>query len=98
MVTNIKQLKSLKDLKKHVLFNEIVLANIPKECNMCIYKKSCRGGVIDRRYLWNKTINSRDPYCPYEQGKTFPKDKIVTENKYSKISIHDGYLPTMFFE
>lgn len=98
LAANIKELKSLDDLKKYVVFNEIAIADIPKECNTCMYKDSCRGGVVDRRYLWNKTINSRDPYCPYEQGKDFPKDKIVIKNKHSKISIHDGYLPTMFFE
>jgi len=71
---------------------------VPAECAGCIYEQKCKGGVYDRRYLWNGTFNSRDSYCPFiDARREIPKFSI----KLSKIpfsSVHHGYLPTMFFE
>ena len=69
----------------------------PKECNGCDYEKSCQGGVYDRRILWYGTLAERDPYCPTRHGDEFPEKPFHT-TKLSRVSIHDGYLPTLFFK
>ena len=85
----------------HVLskleFKKFVNAPIPKECNNCILKDKCRGGVYDRRILWYNTLQERDPYCPYRNNDTVDKKKINIIKK-DRISVHDGYLPTLFFK
>lgn len=95
------------DFKLNNIKNENVLENIPEikfqyilpdVCKKCCYCDSCHGGVFDRRYLWYGSFNQVDPYCPYREGNFIPtfKVKIDKDNDFS--SIHDGYLPTMFFQ
>lgn len=62
----------------------------------CKYVQLCKGGVYDRRYIWNKTLIKKDPYCIYNPGgEDFNKIEI-TDIKFN--SVHHGYLPTMFFK
>lgn len=90
---NIKQQNILSRIK----FEEFIEAPIPKKCNECIIKDKCRGGVYDRRMLWYKTLDERDPYCPFENNDDLEKDQFKTLKK-KRVSVHDGYLPTMFFK
>lgn len=78
-------------------FTEFTNAPIPKECNNCPIINKCRGGVYDRRLLWYGTLEERDPYCPYKNSDDINKQQFKTLKK-SKVSVHDGYLPTMFFK
>jgi radical SAM protein with 4Fe4S-binding SPASM domain len=69
----------------------------PKECRGCVHEDSCKGGVYDRRILWYGTLAERDPYCPTRHDDGFPLNPFyITKN--SRTSIHDGYLPTLFFK
>ena len=86
-----------KEVLEKISFMDFQKAPIPKECNKCIIREKCRGGVYDRRVLWNKTLNSRDPYCPLLNNDNINKNKYKMSKK-GRISVHDGYLPTMFFK
>jgi len=97
------------DFREHNIGEEKVLSDLtfdkdmiweglkaPDECVNCKYKDSCKGGALDRRYLWYGTTNARDPYCPFREGNYEPSFKIdIPEEEFS--SIHYGYLPTLFF-
>lgn len=90
---NIKQNNVLSNLN----FEDFINPPIPQECKNCKIKTQCRGGVYDRRILWKKTLTERDPYCPFENGDNIEKDKFKIL-KRERVSVHDGYLPTMFFK
>jgi radical SAM protein with 4Fe4S-binding SPASM domain len=76
---------------------KIVYDVTPLECERCILKPQCRGGVIDRRYLWYNTLTKKDPYCmgPYYSRSLLPEKVTLSTKNFE--SVHDGYLPTMFF-
>lgn len=95
IVGNIKNHNALENIEKNI--TEIVNNIIPLECKDCILKERCRGGVIDRRYLWYKTLEKKDPYCqgPYYDENILPEKIVLSKKKFE--SVHDGYLPTMFF-
>lgn len=78
-------------------FEEFKETPIPQKCDNCIIKDKCRGGVYDRRMLWYKTLDERDPYCPYENDDNIEKEQFKIL-KQKRVSVHDGYLPTMFFK
>lgn len=80
-----------------IRFDEFIEAPIPKECDVCPLKETCKGGVFDRRILWYKTLEERDPYCPLRNGHEIPKEKIKIL-KHGRVSVHDDYLPTLFFK
>lgn len=90
---NIKQKNVLSKIK----FDDFIEPCIPVECNNCSIKDRCKGGVYDRRILWKKSLSERDPYCPYENNDDVNKNKFKILKK-ERISVHDGYLPTMFFK
>lgn len=90
---NIKQKNVLSKIK----FESFIYAPIPKKCFDCEIKDKCRGGVYDRRMLWYKTLDARDPYCPFENSDNLDKEQFKTTKK-KRVSVHDGYLPTMFFK
>ena len=90
---NIKQGKILDKLS----FTEFIKPIVPRECLGCRYEQTCGGGVFDRRILWYETLAQRDPYCPVRLGKELP-DKYYTITKTKRISVHDDYLPTLFFK
>lgn len=91
---NIKQGLVLSKLE----FKNFVLAPIPDKCKNCLIREQCRGGVYDRRILWYRTLDEKDPYCPYENGDDLNNKLQINPIKKGRISVHDGYLPTMFFK
>jgi radical SAM protein with 4Fe4S-binding SPASM domain len=78
-------------------FEQFQDIEIPKECGTCKYEDSCKGGVYDRRILWYNTFAERDPYCPTRNDDEVQQDTF-TIKKLGRVSVHDGYLPTMFFK
>ncbi|WP_418474587.1 hypothetical protein [Frisingicoccus sp.] len=50
---------------------------------------------MDRRYLWYKDFKERDPYCFAEHPELF---RHYHTHKEAFASVHDGYLPTLFFK
>lgn len=90
---NIKQENVLSKVK----FDDFIEAPIPKECESCQIREKCRGGVYDRRMLWYNTLEERDPYCPFKNNDTLEKQQFHVLKK-ERVSVHDGYLPTMFFK
>ena len=90
---NIKQENVLSKVK----FEDFIEAPIPEKCKDCEIRNKCKGGVYDRRMLWNKTLKERDPYCPFENNDYINKKQFKTLKK-KRVSVHDGYLPTMFFK
>ena len=70
---------------------------LPEECEGCKYQNTCAGGVFDRRFLWYGTLNQRDPYCPVRLGHKLPETYFKT-TKTNRVSVHDDYLPTLFFK
>ena len=89
-------IKQEKVLSK-IYFKEFEDTVIPKECKNCKIKNKCKGGVFDRRILWYGTLEERDPYCPHRYGRKILKNKFVIE-KHGRVSVHDDYLPTLFFK
>ena len=90
---NIKQNNVLETLE----FDQFINAPIPEECKECKLVEKCKGGVFDRRILWHNSLLKRDPYCPFENNDNINK-KPITLTKKQRVSVHDGYIPTMFFE
>ena len=90
---NIKQENVLSKVK----FEDFIEAPIPEKCKDCEIRNKCKGGVYDRRMLWYKTLNERDPYCPFDNDDNLEKEQFKTLKK-KRVSVHDGYLPTMFFK
>lgn len=86
-------------IEKHLIddpvVNKLFRNEIPKVCEGCMYEKGCKGGVLDRRYIWYGTFENRDPYCFIER-----KDLMQNYRQHRKefSSVHDGYLPTLFFK
>ena len=68
---------------------------LPVECDGCKYEDTCEGGVLDRRYLWYGSQFRKDPYCLDMPNEDIRKLDISVEDFES---VHDGYLPTMFFK
>jgi len=95
IVANIKEPHVLEKLEQNHALEQIVSADIPETCGACIYKEKCKGGVYDRRYLWFGTLNKKDPYCPGVFTEKNPLKLKLSGQSFS--SVHDGYLPTMFF-
>ena len=95
IVGNISEKNILGRLVNEDIIGKVIHDIIPVECKNCEYSGTCKGGVYDRRYLWNKTLEKKDPYCKYEIGnKPWPKLNLAKRNFES---VHHGYLPTMFF-
>ena len=95
VVTNITEHNVLQKLESENLFKTIISQHLPEECSPCVYKKQCYGGVLDRRYLWYNSLNYRDPYCPGPFLESI--DPVIHVTKTNFHSVHDGYLPTIFF-
>ena len=91
---DLNELEKLKDGK----LKKIVKNTIPKACKDCKYVSMCKGGVIDRRYLWTGSLNEKDPYCFVDDEVLMEKVKEIKTSGEPIQSVHDGYLPTMFFK
>ena len=74
---NIKQENVLSKVK----FEDFIEAPIPEKCKDCEIRNKCKGGVYDRRMLWNKTLKERDPYCPFENNDDINKKQFKTLKK-----------------
>ena len=96
VVGNIKEKNVLSQLSNDDKLADIVSRLVPNECHGCIYADSCAGGVLDRRWLWYGTLARRDPYCPGIIKKSKTNKISVTTTNFC--SVHDGYLPTIFFK
>lgn len=95
IISNIREDEVLKKIEDNIFLKEVIKDVIPEECKSCKYMYKCRGGVYDRRYLWNGSLKQKDPYCIYTPGeKEMKKIQLSNENF---TSVHQGYLPTMFF-
>ncbi|MCP4370433.1 MAG: radical SAM protein [Deltaproteobacteria bacterium] len=100
-IMNITQGKIHDHIHESSIFKEVNTGCVPKYCKSinCQFLKICRGGVVDRRYLWYGTLEERDYYCPYrKEGDLIPETKIHITKESSFSSIHEDYLPTMFFQ
>ena len=87
---------------RDIIFDENIFGNDmnPDDCSKCHVKHICNGGAIDRRIIWNGSLNTRDPYCPKENHDSFCSWDIKNNISFIKNtpSIHDGYLPTLIFK
>lgn len=93
---NIRDYK-LSDKVENLDTNNFTIDNIPDICKKCENVERCKGGTMDRRYLWYKNFKEQDPYCPKRYGKpTRLRNYKINDDGFE--SIHDGYLPTMFFK
>lgn len=95
IVANIKDHNVLERLEREDSLTRIIERTIPEECKECVYRETCAGGVYDRRYLWYHTLNKKDPYCPGVFKEKAKASIRIAKGKFS--SVHDGYLPTIFF-
>lgn len=93
IIGNIKETNILEKLSERETLLDTIQEVIPEECDTCGYKDKCKGGVIDRRYLWNGSLERKDPYCVFDVNKM---KKIHISDEHFE-SVHYGYLPTMFF-
>ena len=96
---NIKDFEFSK-INNNIIRNMIKQISLPLFCEDCPIHDSCGGGVLDRRYLWYGSFEECDPYCPAKNG--ISKANIQSMDRYlisdkSFNSVHDGYLPTLFF-
>lgn len=86
----------LSRLEERMSEKMIIERHVPGECEGCVFAEDCAGGVYDRRLLWYGTLDRKDPYCPHKFLVRPEKKLTVTEEKFE--SVHDGYLPTIFFK
>lgn len=93
VIGNIRKKNVLSNLAESKVLAETVQEVIPEECKNCMYKGKCKGGVLDRRYLWYGNLYNKDPYCIFDVESM---KKIHVSNEHF-VSVHYGYLPTMFF-
>jgi len=99
IIGNIKDDISLCDISQNAKLHQKMKKVIPKVCQQCTHSDYCCGGVIDRRYLWNGTLEERDPYCFADNAEIRKKyDFMINVSDDVFTSVHDGYLPTMFFK
>ena len=96
----IDEVHDLDDLHRFGAFRNILDAPLPEQCRECPLQGICRGGVIDRRWLWYHDLDQRDPYCPYRYGDGTDWTDLSGKPCLSadrKSFVHDGYLPTLIF-
>lgn len=96
---NIKDF-NFSEINNNSIRKTIQKLELPVFCEDCPIKDTCRGGVLDRRYLWYGSFEKCDPYCPVRNGirkEDIPLLERYTIDKEEFHSVHDGYLPTLFF-
>ena len=86
----------LEQLDNNEIINRITKPVRPDECCNCTLYKRCKSGAVDRRILNKGSLNSCDPYCPgaFSKGSSL---RIYEEDGEGFSSVHDKYLPTLFF-
>lgn len=96
IVANIKETNVLEKMEQNKSLTDVIVRTIPEDCKGCAYENTCAGGVFDRRCLWYGTLNKKDPYCPGIFTKRNAQPIKITSTNFE--SVHDGYLPTIFFK
>ena len=96
IVANIQEENVLEKLETENQLTAIVTKTVPDECKKCVYADTCAGGVYDRRYLWYGDLKHKDPYCPGVFSKKAEPVIAIADTDFT--SVHDGYLPTIFFK
>lgn len=96
VIGNITESQILTTLEERMTENPVLGYHLPQECEGCVYSGTCGGGVYDRRMLWYGTLDRKDPYCPCIFLEYPDKKLVVTKENFE--SVHDGYLPTIFFK
>jgi len=80
-------------------FQAFTRAPVPLECQPCPYVENCQGGSIERRWLYYKNLNKKDPLCPFVENspyKSLPLCSIPpTTSPWNGPDIHLDYLPTI---
>ena len=94
LIGNIKDFRIDESVAENTVLKRITTLKIPQECSQCKYKDTCRGGAIDRRYLWYRSLDKKDPYC-FVEKKELQRNYVMNKDGFS--SVHDNYLPTLFF-
>jgi len=99
VIGNLKEGLLLKDFDNNSQLKTKMDRIIPADCKECEHANTCSGGVIDRRYLWYGTLAKKDPYCYIDNAEICDKYKFkITLSGDEFHSVHDGYLPTLFFK
>jgi len=72
---------------------------LPNECDKCPAQTQCCGGALDRRLVWYRTLEERDPYCPFRHNDTHHSWRMEEVREMQGIlpNVHVGYLPTLIF-
>ena len=95
VLTDITKDTVLEKLSRNSRLLELTTNILPEECESCVYRKACSGGVRDRRYLWYGSLAHKDPYCPGAFAKI--QTPILKVSRGNFVSVHEDYLPTIFF-
>jgi len=72
---------------------------VPVDCEKCSMLPECKGGSIERRWLWAHSLERPDPLCPklyhakHNIVPLLPKGKVL--EKWPGPTIHLDYLPTI---
>lgn len=90
---------NISELLNSEAFSRIDKFKTPQICLECDGYSVCHCGTYDRRWLWYKSFDERDPYCPKRYNDSIWRKKNMPINtiQSSKDFVHDGYLPTLFF-
>ena len=95
ILANITKDNVLEELSRNNRLLELTTNILPEECKSCVYRNTCSGGVRDRRYLWYGSLAHKDPYCPGTFSET--QTPVLKISRGNFVSIHEDYLPTIFF-
>ena len=95
VIGNILDPNVLQKIDECGVLSKLIYHFVPDDCQKCIYSNQCAGGVYDRRYLWSHSLQVKDPYCqgPYQ----YELQNCISIKQTSFHTVHDGYLPTIFF-
>lgn len=96
---NIKQNISLDSIDDNLILQGKMKNILPISCRNCKFSDTCQGGCLDRRYLWYNSLQEKDPYCFVDNPDLMREyEGKIALSSQPFISVHDGYLPTMFFK
>lgn len=96
--TSLQDIKliNLEKSKPFIKYNSCVT---PPECKNCSNQPTCKGGSVERRWLWYGSLYKADPFCPilfYPNYKTDYWQMSSASNKpWDGPMIHLDYLPTI---
>jgi sulfatase maturation enzyme AslB (radical SAM superfamily) len=67
--------------------------SIPAACSGCPVREDCRGGSVERRWLWTGSLAERDPLCT---GAPEVSTRLSPQRaQWKGPLIHLDYLPTI---